>query len=370
MRNPERKDRFYLPDLPRPQFGYLILRKSKAATNDGFLPELEVLPNAEAELGGDTDSEWRVIDEDLYNSIEDGDIGLLNRNGWIRIILSKRANHNTILVTEQCDSKCRFCSQPPKDLDDSNLLAQAGLAISAFQYEGVVGISGGEPLLYGEKLLDFLKVCTSNSPQTSYHILTNGRALKDFAFAQKLAKTAKENTTLGIPLHATSEHLHDYLAGASGAFRETVQGLLHASGLGIPVELRIIPTQGNYRSIPEIIEFAGRILSNISQISVMNLEPMGWAKQNWKDLYLSPLEYSSHLEQAIKTSQHCDIPVSLFNYPLCHLPMSLWPHSVRSISDWKNFYPEECEGCDEIGNCCGFFTSSQRSFFDQPRRII
>jgi hypothetical protein len=36
--------------------------------------------------------------------------------------------------------------------------------------------------------------------------------------------------------------------------------------------------------------------------------------------------------------------------------------SVQSISDWKNAYLEECEGCSARRDCAGFFSTGRPKF--------
>ncbi|MBF4232885.1 His-Xaa-Ser system radical SAM maturase HxsC, partial [Vibrio anguillarum] len=91
-----------------------------------------------------------IINTLLHNSIDDGDIVTINQFGQLRVILSKRANHNTLLVTERCNNLCLFCSQPPREENDNWLLSYGALALAAFEFDGEIGISGGEPLLYGD----------------------------------------------------------------------------------------------------------------------------------------------------------------------------------------------------------------------------
>ena len=52
------------------------------------------------------------------------------------------------------------------------------------------------------------------------------------------------------------------------------------------------------------------------------------------------------------------IHTSLYNHPLCLLPEGLWPFARHSISDWKNVYLPQCQGCVRQGQCGGFFASA------------
>ena len=47
--------------------------------------------------------------------------------------------------------------------------------------------------------------------------------------------------------------------------------------------------------------------------------------------------------------------VSLYNFPLCTIPDFYRKYAVRSISDWKQKYLDECTGCVEKDYCGGFF---------------
>jgi hypothetical protein len=56
------------------------------------------------------------------------------------------------------------------------------------------------------------------------------------------------------------------------------------------------------------------------------------------------------------------IPVSIFNLPLCLLPENLRRFSRHSISDWKRLYPRACGGCSMKASCGGVFGTSKRPF--------
>lgn len=81
--------------------------------------------------------------------------------------------------------------------------------------------------------------------------------------------------------------MHDHLVGNDGAFNETVKGLINAGNSGINIELRVIPTLANYTELDDIVEFVGRVFSNINQISLMGLESIGWAERTGQQSSLS-----------------------------------------------------------------------------------
>jgi His-Xaa-Ser system radical SAM maturase HxsC len=349
--------------------GFYRLCKAKPENPQFYLPTLLV---ASEGFSGKQEPWYSacITSKSLFQSIEDGDIAIANNGKMLRVILSRRANHNTVLVTERCNNLCSFCSQPPKRVNDSWLLTQSALAIAAFSYDGVVGISGGEPLLYGDEFLAFLDFIIESAPETSLHVLTNGRQLSDSRFAKQIKKRCERlNITFGIPLYSSRQAVHDHLVGSRGAFDETVRGLINAGNLGVNIELRFIPTKENYRDLPHVVEYVGRVLSNINQISIMGLESVGWARKNWDELFTPSEVYSSHLLESVEAASRSGLNVVIFNYPLCHLPSELWGYSAQSISDWKNYYPEACALCHKKSLCAGYFSSSKGRFHQLPRPI-
>lgn len=350
--------------------GFYRLCKQKPVNPQFYLPNLLVRKEFKAENILPCYSAC-IESRGLFNAIDDGDIAVVNNGNMLRVILSRRANHNTVLVTERCNNLCLFCSQPPKKANDDWLLTQSALAIAAFNLDGVVGVSGGEPLLYGDDFLEFLDYVAENSPETSLHVLTNGRAFADGNFAKQVKQRCDQvKITFGIPLYSSRQTVHDQLVGSEGAFKETVCGLINAGNLGINIELRIIPTKANYLELPDIIEYVGRVFSNINQISIMGLESIGWARKNWQDIFIDNNEVASYLLAPIEVASRSRLDVVIFNYPLCHLPYALWKYSVQSISDWKNYYPKECDACTEKNNCAGYFSSSKGRFHQDPRPIL
>ena len=347
---------------------YVLIKQGETINSQPFLDQILICnkpaSHAHVECIG------QIVSSEIFDSIDSGDIGIISHDGSIRIILSRLANHNTVLVTERCDNLCLFCSQPPKIKDDSWLLTQAALAIAAFNSSSTIGISGGEPLLYKEDFINFLDFLIEYAPMTQLHILTNGKAFSDAVFAQRiLARSHKVAMCFGVPLYSSLANVHDELVGSKYAFKETVKGIINAGNLGLSIEFRIIPTLTNFKQLPYMIEFVSRTFSNISQVSIMNLEAEGYARKNWNNLYAPPFAYSKYLCDAIKIADRQSLNTVLFNYPLCHLPIELHCRSVQSISDWKNYYPEECNLCIKKEACGGYFKSSQGHFHQSPKRI-
>lgn len=292
--------------------------------------------------------------------IQPGDVVRLRpESSMVSVLYRRGSGANTLFVTERCNSRCLMCSQPPRDEDDSwridELLALIPLVDSD---EVQLGVSGGEPTLLGADLGLLIDACSSSLPGTSLHILTNGRAFRDPSLARELAGRRQDRTTWAVPLYADHAKLHDVVVDAEGAFDETLQGLYELGRLGAQVEIRVVLHRMTVDRLPELASFIYRRLPFVSHVALMGLEPMGFAKMNRDRLWIDPVDYVEPLAEAVFHLAHRGLPVSIYNLPLCVLPDSLWPYARQSISDWKNMFVPECDGCELTASCSGFFASA------------
>jgi hypothetical protein len=76
------------------------------------------------------------------------------------------------------------------------------------------------------------------------------------------------------------------------------------------------------------------------------------------------------LKEAVEILAQARMAVSIYNHPLCVLDPSIVAFSRKSISDWKNEYMPECDGCTRKNGCGGFFSSARirHSKYIQPFR--
>lgn len=128
-----------------------------------------------------------------------------------------------------------------------------------------------------------------------------------------------------------------------------------------------MPTVNNITVLPNIIELLASNYVGISIVSIMNMEPKGLARKNYSSIYTNVEDQLKYLESAVDIGELYGMSIRLFNYPYCLLSESLKEYSVKSISDWKNYYPETCSGCQSKAKCGGFFTSSTGKLLEQVR---
>lgn len=292
--------------------------------------------------------------------IQPGDVVRVRAGSTMVSVMYRRGSAaNTLFATERCNSRCLMCSQPPRTDDDSWRVAELLRLVELIDPdEAQLGVSGGEPTLLGDDLGRLIDACGRRLPDTHLHILSNGRTFADPAVAAALGDRGHPSVTWGIPLYADHAELHDEVVDAHGAFEETVQGLYEMGRLGARIELRVVLHALTVDRLPQLASYFYRRLPFVEHVALMGLEPMGYAKSNRDRLWIDPVDYLEPLADATFFLAHRGLPVSIYNLPLCVLPETLWPYARQSISDWKNTFAPECEGCELVSSCSGFFASA------------
>lgn len=287
-----------------------------------------------------------------------GDVVLFNPSGSCTLEYESRSVSNCILLTEKCNSKCIMCVQPPRACSDSIDLANALIELIDSPAD-CIGITGGEPTLAWDGLLQVMHRCREKFPTAGIQLLSNARLLKSYEKCQALAEAGGDHLMVCIPIYCDISQIHDTIVGAKGAFWEAVEGIYNLERFNIPVEIRTVVQKLNYQRLPQWAELIYRFFPFVNHVAVMALEPIGLALSNIEAVWIDPLDYSSLLDASIKILHRGDLKVSLYNHQLCTMPPHLWRFSRQSISEWKNIFFEECNQCIEKSYCAGFFAASK-----------
>lgn len=297
-----------------------------------------------------------------FDYLGEGDIICLDPNsGTVRCLYRRKSPHNTILLTERCDHYCLMCSQPPKQLDDSWLLAEARELISLIPKETEnLGFTGGEPTLYGQQFIELLQHAKTCLPTTAIDVLSNGRAFRDIGFARQYAAIQHPDLLIGIPIYSDDPVRHDYIVQSRGAFDETIRGILNLKALDQRVEIRIVIHRQSVDRLVQTCEFIARNLLFVDHVALMGLEITGFTRPNLDILWIDPYEYKDTLSEAVALLNSYGMIASVYNHQLCTVNPDVVSNYRKSISDWKNEYLDECAECKRKGDCGGFFSSSKK----------
>ena len=292
------------------------------------------------------------------DEINDGDIVLLEpEKGSLTVLYATKSRHNAMLITERCNCSCVMCPQPPRR--DERPLTATNRRLIQLMAPGpeVLALTGGEPTLVWNDLLSLVTECATKLPETRLALLTNGRVFRNVRLVEQLVSVGHRNLLLAVPLYSDIDSIHDTIVGAEGAFGDTVRGLHNLAAYRVPVELRTVLLRENYQRLPQFVEFIYRNLPFVDHTAIMGLEPTGLAEANLNRVWVDPYDAKEQLLAACTYLHRRLIPNALYNLQLCVVPSELWAVARRSISDWKNVYLPECEGCDVKHQCGGFFRS-------------
>jgi His-Xaa-Ser system radical SAM maturase HxsC len=306
------------------------------------------------------DAGWIALPEDV-SYLSDGDVVRVNPVAGALWVMYRRASgHNFLFLTERCNSNCVMCSQPPRLVDDGHLLdawLQAVPLMSPDTPE--LGITGGEPTLLGDGLIELLRTCRDNLPRAALHMLSNGRLFNYLSLCRAVAAVDHPDLMVGVPLYSDLPDRHDFVVQAAGAFDQTVRGLMNLSRCGVRIEIRVVLHAQTVGRLPQLARFITRNLPFVEHVALMGLEMMGYVKMNLDALWVDPLDYQQQLAEAVEELDRNRVAVSIYNHQLCVLDRALWPLARRSISDWKNEYVGPCSDCAARSECGGFFASAR-----------
>lgn len=299
---------------------------------------------------------------DSLGYLRDGDIVRISpRTGELFVMYRHNAPVNFIFIGEDCNCRCIMCPQPPRQSHGSWIDAWLSAIPLMSPDTGELVITGGEPTMAPAGLLRLVAACRNFLPRTALHLLSNGRRFNYLSLCQEIARIKHPDLVIGIPIYSDVGHVHDYIVQASGAFDQTVRGIMNLARCGHRLELRIVLLQQNSKQLPRLASFIARNMPFVEHVAIMGLEMTGYAKANVDSLWIDPSEYGGLLARAVDELSVHGMRVSIYNHPLCVLPTSLWPLARNSISDWKREFEPACESCKVRDRCGGTFVSTYQT---------
>lgn len=290
--------------------------------------------------------------------LNEKDIVIIETDGRINVIYEINSIHNSIFITEKCNSNCIMCPQPPLKHEEDKFELNFKLIQLIDKNTKTLGITGGEPTLIGEKLFKLIDEIHKRTPKASINMLTNAILFENYEYAKRFSKSLNSNDVVDIPLYSDIDSIHNSIVRTK-TFYKTIKGIYNLAKFNIKIGIRVVVHKMNYDRLPELSEFIYSNFPFVYHVAFMQMEPMGYAKDNLNYLWIDPIDYNDELEKAVLNLHYRDLHVSIYNTQLCILPEKLKQFAVQSISDWKNIYIDECENCSIKTKCPGFFASSK-----------
>jgi len=187
-------------------------------------------------------------------------------------------------LTGQCNLACKHCYNRSGDRDRKTLMTPDKWCELAHQIVDDGGIfqciiSGGEPLLLGDKLFEIMDILHDDG--TSFVVITNGLLLtKD-----KVKRFEKYRFFwFQISIDGADELTHDTFRGVKGSFKNAVNGALEISHAGIPLVIAHSVTPQNIDKIEDMVILAYNLGANT--VILGEVLPSGRAMKN-KDIIMT-----------------------------------------------------------------------------------
>lgn len=292
------------------------------------------------------------------SDFKEGDVVVINNKGEIIFLYEIASKHNAIMATERCNHRCIMCPQPPILQEQDKTPFNLKLISLLDKKTEEIGITGGEPTLIGDNLFVLIKHIQKELPKAAISILSNGVRFVDKEFAMKLAKCRHHDLQIDIPLFSDIAKEHNRIVGAN-TFYKTVQGLYNLALFRQRIGLRIVIHKQTYKRLPQFADYVYHNFPFVSQVAFMQMETIGLAKENFDELWIDPYEYNNELREAVLLLADRGMKPYIYNAQLCLLPEDIRCYAQQSISDWKDIYLPECDGCALKGQCAGFFASNK-----------
>src|SRR5579883_807947 len=77
-------------------------------------------------------------------------------------------------------------------------------------------------------------------------------------------------------VYSSRTETHDLITRIPGSLQLTLSAIAHTVELGIEAEIHFVPTQVNYRELPDIVELAARL--KVSHVGILRFVPHGRGK--------------------------------------------------------------------------------------------
>lgn len=279
-------------------------------------------------------------------------------------------------IWPDCNIGCVFCSNPVEGFrGTTEKYSYAVIARKILEYKAghrrflkfdsvsdYFNLTGGEPTLHPE-FHRILALVRREFPGRMIRLLTNGRMFAYESFCERVFGIAQTPFAAAIPLFGHDARTHEATARAPGSFEQTVLGLRHAlrhRRPGQAVEVRIILTRIQMKSLKSTLEFVHREFPEVDRVCLLFVELEGFAERYRNQVSMTMTECALGLDGCYEALSRLK-EARLYHFPLCVLPERLWPFVYNTLDGIKVTSVEsECPRCVYRRRCVGVHRSYLR----------
>ncbi|MBI5598012.1 MAG: radical SAM protein [Elusimicrobia bacterium] len=275
-------------------------------------------------------------------------------------------------IWPQCNIGCVFCSNPVSGFRETTdkysyaeMVRKVGKykrGLRTFVKFDEVGdyfnLTGGEPTLHP----DFLKIVAllrTEFPRSLVRVLSNGRLFSYEDFARRTMGVGLAPFEVAVPLFGYDARTHEATSRTPGSFAQTMAGLENLRrhrGPGQRVEVRIILTRIQLKSLSGLLDMVLEKLSWVDQVVFLFVELEGFAEQYRDRVCLTMTEAAAALDALY--DKVVRLPEArLYHFPLCAVPPRLWPFVYNTLAGFKVTWLDGCASCAHRPQCVGVHKS-------------
>lgn len=209
-------------------------------------------------------------------------------------------------ITRNCNLKCIHCSASSRNrgkempVDKVKTILQEAITMGLEK----VGLTGGEPFLRREKLMNIGNFC-KNELNVPIHIHSNGTKISK-QDAEWIKQTEAEIT---IPLYGNDAKIHDSITNRKGSFSRTLTGLKNLINVNANLCVYIVPMKQNLQAIQPLIRRVHDL--GVRRVRVLSLSPTGRAKTQFERLELSETDRKRLNRELLKIRKELKLDLSM-----------------------------------------------------------
>ena len=117
---------------------------------------------------------------------------------------------------------------------------------------------------------------------------------------------------------------HDQFVNFKRGFYYTLNGINNLATTNSRIEIRILLNSITNKRIKQLSSFIFKNLPFINHVAFMGIEVIGNVTLNWNELRIDSMKYLNYIEESIDFLSRWNIRVSIYNIPLCNLPLKLY----------------------------------------------
>lgn len=276
-----------------------------------------------------------------------------------------------------CNNACISCA---KKSDEKGYLSidQIIQKIDKIQpsEQDYIELSGGEPTLRHDlfDICDYIK----STYNTNLIILSNGRKFKDLSFAKQTKESGVNRVMTTFYSH--DAEIHDFITRKEGSFDDSVEGLKNLENIDLPISIKTIVLNKNYRQLPDFVNFAYDTFPS-AWVSIHGLIMRGQALDNKDKLAVRYKCMKPFLEGALDVAINRNKNLGIFVIPACVVDPFYWEYlsinwkqmtkTMIYISPEQTIYgnldvaqPAYCTDCLVSDHCSWAWESAWKEYID------